>query len=84
MFDQKYKKVLRIIYKGGGQIFAANDMEKLCNSFGAYQGLDILEDWSFNGKRLISQKAELSIECSQGDEAAVLQIVPKELMILEY
>ncbi len=84
MYDQKYKRLLRIVYKGRGQIFASNDSEELCNSFAAYQGLDILEDWSFNGKRLVSQKASLSIEFSQSAGGAVLQIIPTELIFLEY
>lgn len=84
IYDQKYKRLLEVYYYGKAQFFATDDMEKLCNSFVAYQGLDILEDWSFNGKRLISQKASLSIECDQNDNGAGIDIIPTELILLGY
>lgn len=84
MYDRKYKKLLEVYYNGGEHIFATDDAEKLCSSFAAYQGLDILEDWSFNGKRLISQKASLSIEYDKNDNGAVIHIMPTELILLGY
>jgi len=84
MYDRKYKKLLEVYYNGGEKIFATDDAEKLCSFFAAYQGLDILEDWSFNGKRLISQKASLSIEYNQNDEGASIDIIPTELILLGY
>lgn len=84
IYDQKYNKLLEIYYYGGGQIFTTDTAEKLCSSFAAYQGLDILEDWSFNGKRLISPKASLSIEFDQNDNGAGIHIMPTELILLGY
>ena len=83
MLDLKYGKLLRVSYTGDGKFFATDDYEGLCSSFAAYQGLDILEDWGFNGKRLISKKASLSIECTRIDDSSAIQVAPRELILLE-
>jgi hypothetical protein len=81
-YDVKSDLIIALSFEGKKLPQIEQEEENMMKNFVEYHNLNVLEDWTYNGKRLVSDKAKLSVYYNIEENKLSFGIIPNDFLSL--